>query len=54
MRTLLIAMFAARVQLVTACKPVAPADANIYIDALGFTAKTTSTFEQPTKSKGSG
>jgi hypothetical protein len=30
-----------------ACKPVAPANANIYIDALGFTAKVSSTLTKP-------
>lgn len=36
-------MFAGTAARHLACKPVAPADAVIYIDALGFTAKTTST-----------
>ena len=53
-------MFAgnAGLQLVTvACKPVAPADAVIYIDALGFTAKkatSTAHLHQPTKPEGTG
>jgi len=50
-------MFAGTAARHLACKPVAPADASIYHDALGFTAKKSdqhSTFNQPTKSEGTG